>query len=178
MMTFKEYLIERYVTIHPDKTPDYENVKHQFVKDNWHHIQKSYEKMGGFAAASTPEELAKDLHTIKAVKRNGKIVAGTGYKDSHGRKATVAFTDSSDEGRRGYREIAGEDHKMKRAWAEKSGPAAKVADKLGVPKVSNQHAEKLTGKKIISKDPDGTSYERVIGDKVHKKTIYGHPKGI
>ncbi len=179
MLSFKQYLEERVVTIHPhlyNSHDEYTKAKHDFVKSHWDELQKSYAPMGGYAAAASPEELADSLHTIKGVKRNGKVVAWTGYKDQYGRKATVSSTDGSDEGKKGYREISKEDDRMKRAWAEKSGPAARIADKMGSNKVPNSEAEKLTGKEIISKDEDGHHYERMIGGHIHKKAIYGHPK--
>lgn len=181
MLSFKDFLCERYMTIHPDKydsKDEYEKAKHDFIKDHWHHIEKSYEKVGGFAGAASPEELANDLHMIKGVKRDGKVVGFLGYRDKHGRKVSVAATDGSDAGKKAYRDISAEDNKMtdRHAWAEKSGKPAEIADKMNTPKVSSDHAERLTGKKILKKHEDGHSYDRVIGGEVHTKKIYGNPK--
>jgi hypothetical protein len=184
MITFKTFITERMITIHPDKFDkhdDYVAAKHDFVKSHWDELQKSYEPMGGYAGAASAEELADSIHTIKGVKRNGKVVAWSGYKKQFGRKAVVSSTDGSVEGKKGYREIAREDdldrgqHK-RNAWAEKSGPAAKVAEKMGANKVPNSEAERLTGKEIISKDDDGHHYTRLIGGHIHKKAMYGKPK--
>jgi hypothetical protein len=178
MINFKDFILEHYVTIHPDlyKNPEeYTKAKKEFIHGAWDMIQNSYKKIGGLASANTPEELADDLHTIKAVRKNGKIVAFNGYKDKHGRKSVVSASDGTDSGKSSWLDLQKEDNKQKRAWGEKSGAAARMADKIDTPKIPFELAKKLVGKSDMEQE-DEHSYTRKIGDARHLKTTYGYPK--
>lgn len=111
---------------------------------------------------------------IKAVRRGDSITAVNIYKNQHGRKSVGAGTNSSEQGKKDYKQIAHDDIKMKRSWGEVSGAVEAVKRKLGAPVVHSKHAEKLTGKKVSTIDHE--KYSRDIGGHPHIKTIVGFPK--
>jgi predicted ATP-dependent protease len=71
----KSILVERYITlIKPeDRT--------QYVDLVWDMLQQTYKKLGGFKSARDKEDLIADSSIWKMVRKNGKIVAVSIYKD-------------------------------------------------------------------------------------------------
>jgi hypothetical protein len=188
MFSFKTYLNEHYLSI--GLNPDHEKYREQHrqeIHDILHNSYKSVE--GGYGGhGSGTEEESKAIHDdisnnmIKAVKRHGKITAVGLFRKQHGRKAIAIGSDGSDQGKKDVIMTAKEGHKQKRDWAEVSGKPEHLMKKVGWPTVPNTEAERLTGKKILSKDEDGTHYTRNLGGTPHKngtphkKVIMGHPK--
>jgi murein tripeptide amidase MpaA len=65
------------------------------------------------------------------------------------------------------------DEKMKRGWAEVSGPAEKLAQSTNTKPIPNKFASYLTDKEILNLNPDGYHYTRLIMGEPHEKIIYG-----
>jgi hypothetical protein len=175
MKTFKQYLLEHYLTTDKlsEKEP-YHDAIHAMIKS-------SYKNIGGYGGLGhdTDEEykeISKDIrdpnHIIKLNKSKGVPVAVRIYKKSHGRKSIAAATDGSDEGKRQLTKTAEEDVKFKRAWGEVSHGMARLSDKVNAPKISNTKVKELTGKESTS-NPDNT-YDRIIGGTMHTKELRGH----
>lgn len=184
MQSFTEYLEERFLSIGFDKSQEGHRERHrQEIHDILKHSY-SHPSIGGYSGlkSGSKEEsdaIHKDISAshIKAVKRNGKISAVALYKNSHGRKAIALGTDGSQQGKKDFKHILHDDHKMKRSWAEVSGAPEHIFTKHGFPKVSNKDAKKLTGKDDVKPhDTDPHKYTRKIGHGDHEKTIMGYPK--
>jgi hypothetical protein len=171
-MSFKKFLIERYVNLLSKED------KEKYADEVWDILQSSYKDIGGFKSADNKEELIKDSSIWKLIRKNGKIVTVSIYKDKNGRKFIAGGTDGSSEGKKGFSEINKADIKMKRAWAEVSGAPEKIAIKNGGTYIPNTEAEKLTGKKIIRLHDNGIHYDRMISGHIHTKALIGFPKPI
>lgn len=146
----------------------------------WNIMQQSYAKAGGFKSAVSPEELVDTTNLWKLVVRTDatgkrRVTAANVYRDQHGRKSVASGTDGTLQGKRDYIKIKDEDIKMLRAWAEVSGATEKIMIKTGAIPISNKYAAELTGKEIVSYDPDGYHYTRLILGEPHEKVIYGYP---
>jgi len=161
-------LLERYINLHSDQ-----EIK-KYIDDIWDILQRSYKDIGGFATASSKEDLISKTGFAKLVRRNGRIVAVSLYKDKHGRKAIAGGSDGTDQGIADLKKILYDDMKQQRAWAEASGAVEHLLTKYGGVPISNEYAEELLGKQILSKDPDGYHYTREIGGKPYKKIIIGY----
>lgn len=184
-MRFKEFLIERVLNLHSpeDKMP--------YAQQVWDMLQRSYKNIGGFKSAGSIEELVNDPGYWKIVRRpNGRITAVNIYKKSPKTKtfkviASATETDfdtnkqryrATSQGLSDYDMVKKGDVKMKRAWAEVSGPVEFLMQRTGAEPVPNEYAELLTGKKIIELSDDGYHYTRLINGEPHEKIIYGHIK--
>jgi hypothetical protein len=161
-------LLEHFVNLTTPKE------KAKYAQEVWDILQKSYEKIGGFKSATSPEELIRDSGLWKLSRRGGRLTAVAVYKDSFGRKSIASGTDGSTEGKQDYIRIKNEDLKFKRAWAEVSGPVEKVMQRSGAKPLPNKFAEILTGKKILELNQDGFHYTRMIAGHPHEKIIYGY----
>lgn len=178
MISYKQFLAERYVTTSDIAEKDK-------YRDHIHKILKaSYAGVGGYGnlgSGSDAEHNAINAdidhpnHLLKLHKKDGAPLSLAIYKKSRGRKLIAAGTNQTPEGRDSLHRIIHDDNKDKRAWGEVSHKMAQVFDKHKMPHIPNSEAEKLTGKKIIKKNPDGT-YDREIGGSVHTKRLQGHPK--
>jgi hypothetical protein len=163
-------LVEHYVNlIEP-------NEKRKYADEVWDMLQKAYEPVGGFKSANSPEHLVDDSHLWKLVRRSGKIVSVIIYKDQNGRKLIGMATDGSSQGKKDASKIASEDAKLRRSWAEASGPAEKFLLKNGAIPIPAKFAKQLTGKEILGYDIDGIHYTRLIGGEPKSKAIYGFPR--
>lgn len=167
-MKLLDLLVERYINLH--SSTDIE----KYIDDIWDIMQESYKDIGGFATAGSKEELVSKVGFAKLVRRNGRIVAASLYKDQYGRKAIAGGSDGTTQGVADLKKILYDDMKHQRAWAESSGAVEYLLTKYGGVPVSNEYAEELLGKKILSKDPDGYHYTREIGGKPYKKVIIGY----
>jgi hypothetical protein len=162
-----QILTEHFVNL---TTP--EQKKH-YAKTVWDILQFSYKDIGGFRSASSPEELIHDSHLWKLARRNGKIVAVSVFKDSHGRKAIAYGSDGSDAGRRDLRQMAKDDVGFGRMWGEASGAVEHIYNKLGAKPIPAKYASFLTGKEILEYNPDGYHYTRRIMGHPHEKILFG-----
>jgi len=168
---YGEFINEHFVNVY-DKA---DMIK--YAKEIWDMLIASYANVpGGFLSATSPEHLAKKLGFMKLIRRDGKIVAGHLYKDKHGRKAIALFTDGTPLGKKEIRGLLSDDMRLGRAWLEVSGAAEHIIAKSGEKPVPNTRAAELTGKEIISLNPDGVHYTRLIGGFEHEKIIFGYPK--
>jgi hypothetical protein len=167
-MRFKEFLIETYINaIQPED-------KQKYAQQVWDILQASYANLpGGFATAATIEELIEKSWLWKMVKRDGKIVAVQIYKDKYGRKGIAGGSDGSSIGKTEVGKIIADDLKLNRSWAEVSGSPERIMTTLGATPTPNTLAAMLTGKEILSLNPDGYHYTRLIGGKPLEKIIFG-----
>jgi hypothetical protein len=167
-MRFNEILTETYInTIKPED-------KRKYAHQVWDILQSSYSNLpGGFATAANIDELIEKSWLWKLVKRNGKIVAVQIYKDQYGRKGIAGGTDGSEIGKKEFNKIAIDDIKLNRSWAEVSGAPEYIMNKLGATPIPNTLAATLTGKEILSLNPDGFHYTRLIAGKPYEKIIFG-----
>ncbi len=148
-----------------------EEDKEKYSDVVWEILQKTYAPLGGFKSASSKEELIKDSFLWKLVRRNNKIVAVAIYKDKYGRKGIAKGCDGSIDGKKALISIIREDMKLDRSWGEVSGKLADIMIAKGGIPVPNTLAATITGKNIISLNPDGYHYTRMIGDQPHEKII-------
>jgi hypothetical protein len=139
-------------------------------------MQRTYEPIGGFKTARTPEELLSKAGFAKLVRKEGRIVAAAVYKDQRGRKAIAKGYDGSEIGKRSVVQIYKEDAKMNRSWGEFSGKPEAIMLKYGAVPVHNDAVEAILGKPIESKDADGFHYIRLIKGEPYRKILIGNVK--
>jgi hypothetical protein len=163
-------LLEHYVNLIDSEE------KRKYVEEVWDMLQRAYEPVGGFKSANSPEHLIDDSHLWKLVRRDGKIVSVIIYKDQNGRKLIGMATDGSVQGKKDLSKIASEDTKLRRSWAEASGPAEKFLLKHGAIPIPAKFAKQLTGKELLGYDVDGVHYTRLIAGELKTKAIYGFPQ--
>lgn len=166
------HLIEKIINVR-DK-----DEKEQYVDVVWDMMQQSYQPVGGFKSATSPDHLIDTTGMWKLVRRDGKIVAAKLYKDQHGRKSVAGGTDGSEQGKTDLKKLILDDMKQRRAWAEVSDKMTHIYLNRGAIKIPNKYAAELTGKEIIDLDPDGYHYTRLIQGTPHEKLIVGFPKGF
>ena len=165
-------LIERYITlIKPeDRT--------QYVDLVWDMLQQTYKKLGGFKSARDKEDLIADSSIWKMVRKNGKIVAVSIYKDKFGRKCIASATDGTPDGKAALLQMWLEDTKQNRAWGEFSGPSEHIKLKQGMKPIPNKYVADILGKNILSLNPDGYHYTRLIAGEPHEKILAGSVEGF
>jgi len=180
MLSFSQFLLQEKVLsigINPEQEP----LREKHRKEIFDILKSSYSKIGGYSGLGhKPEDEHKAIHAdisnsmIKAVRRNGKIVAVSLYRDQHGRKTLALGTDGSAEGKDAIMKIMDEDNKQKRSWGEVSGAVEHLQTKIGVPRIPSELAGILIRKPHRVVGPH--SIERTIGGTKHTKTLMGHPK--
>jgi hypothetical protein len=174
-MRARELLTERIINLH---TADQ---KAKYVDQVWDILQQSYAKIGGFKSASSPQELIEIPGYWKLVKRADQITAVNLYRKvphttTFKTFASGAVTDgntATNQGRSDYMMLKRDDVKQERSWAEVSGSAEKIAKRLNSTPIPNKFAAYLTDKEILSYNPDGYHYTRLIMGEPHEKIIYG-----
>lgn len=167
-MRAKEFITERVLNLFDRPS------KERMADKVWAMLQHSYGNLpGGFATASTIEELIKKSSLWKVVVRNGEPTAAILYKDQFGRKGIASCQDGSKQGIRDYMMIRNADTALDRSWAEVSGKPEAVMAKSGAKKIPAKFAHILTKKNILSYNPDGYHYTRLINGHPHEKVIYG-----
>jgi hypothetical protein len=171
MIKLTDLLTERYINAFSDTD------KRKYADEVWDILQKSYAKIGGYAGADDVEELIKKSNLWKLVRKNGKIVALSLYKDQSGRKGIAAGTDGTEIGKQALYSMWAEDLKLSRAWSEVSGRAAEIKLKSGWKPIPNKYAAEILGKEIQSLNPDGIHYTRLIGGSPYEKMIVGSIEG-
>lgn len=147
--------------------------KSRYAGQVWELLQRAYGSIGGFGSASDVDELIDDSGMWKLVTRDGKITALNIYKDKHGRKTIAIATDGTPRGKSDYRMLNSEDVRTSRAWAEVSGAPEHIMAKAGAKPIPSKYANFLTKKDILSYNPDGYHYTRMIAGHPHEKAIYG-----
>lgn len=166
-MKLHSLLAERYLNLwEPDQKRKYADVV-------WDMLTKSYVKAGGFKSARDVEDLINDSSLWKLSRKDGRIIAVSVYKDKFGRKAIASGTDGTSEGKQEFVRMMVSDIIQNRAWAEVSGAAEHLKIKHGATPVPNRYAAMLTGKDILSYNPDGYHYTRLIAGEPHEKMIVG-----
>jgi hypothetical protein len=166
-MKSSEFLIERVVNLANDES------KEKYSAEVWDILTNSYKSIGGFKSARTPEDLIAKSGLWKLITRDGKVTAAFIYRDQFGRKAIAMGTDGTPQGKRDFAMIKDEDVKRERAWSEVSGAMEHIMKKAGAKPIPNKFATALSGKDIISYNPDGFHYTRDIQGHPHEKIIYG-----
>jgi hypothetical protein len=161
-------ILERFVNLF--KKEDIE----PYIEDIWNIMQRTYEPIGGFKTANSPEELLNKISFAKLVRKNDKIVAAALYKDKYGRKAIAKGSDGSVDGIKSIKQIYKEDVKMNRSWGEFSGKAESLLLKYGGVPIPNDMVEDILGKEIESKDKDGFHYTRMINGEPIRKIMIGN----
>jgi hypothetical protein len=149
-----------------------------YLNDIWNIMQKTYEPVGGFKTASSPEELLNKVDFAKLVRKNNKIIAAVLYKDKLGRKSIALGSDGSEEGVKWVKQIAKEDVNFQRSWGEFSGKAESLMLRYGGVPILNDLVGEILGKEIISKDPDGFHYTRMIQGTPTRKIMIGNMKNL
>lgn len=155
----------------------------QYADIVWRILQKSYEYCGGIKNIDGPDDLIKDTHLWKLLKKNGKIIAVICYTDRKGgRKLCLLGQDGSDEGRKGLKKMLEDDFKIKdrQSWVGVSGKAAITALKHGGMPIPSKIAITYMGSKC--KPYDEYWYSRPIKNsdgkiENHYKVMVGNPPG-
>lgn len=167
-MRYIELLTERVLNLSDEKS------KAAYADQVWDILQKSYAKIGGFTVHASPEELAQKTGIWKLVRRGQDITAVTIYKDKLGRKISAVGTNGTDQGKQDYKMLQAGESSQKRSWVEASGAVerlmAKDPNSVGIP---NRYASALLNKEIMSYDPDGVHYTRMIGGTPRVKIMFG-----
>lgn len=148
----------------------------KYIDDVWNILESSYASIGG--THSSKEELLEDGVMWKLVRRHNKIVAAVIYKMKFGRKAFLAGTDGTKEGKEGLYSIIREDASQedRHAWIEVSGKPEYLYKKYGHVPIPNDIAEKILarmGKSVEEKSADGYHYTRQIGEDHYEKIMMG-----
>lgn len=149
----------------------------------WNILKRAYEYCGGIKNVDGPEDLIKDTHLWKLLRKNGKIVSVICYTDRKGgRKMCLLGQDGSDEGRAGLKKMMEDDFRLKdrESWVGVSGKAAITALKHGGIPVPSDIAVQFMGSKC--KPYDEFWYSRPIKNsdgkiENHMKIMVGNPPG-
>lgn len=182
MKTIKQYISENMINEHFVNCKTDEEMR-KYADIVWDILKKSYEYCGGIKNVDGPEDLIKDTHLWKLLRKNGKIIAVICYTDRKGgRKMCLMGQDGSDEGRQGLKKMMEDDFRLKdrQSWVGVSGKAAITALKHGGIPVPAEIAVQFMGKKC--KPYDEYWYSRPIkNDKgeieQHMKIMVGNPPG-
>jgi hypothetical protein len=141
----------------------------------WDLLQDSYKDIGGFKS-STKENLINETSLWKLSRRDGKITAVLLYTNKHGLKVIGGATDKSSVGKKDLFAMIADDVKFKRSWAEVSGAMEHLYVKFGAPKIPNDKAAEILNKQIMSLNPDGYHYTRLLSGHPHEKLLVGFIK--
>ena len=71
-----------------------------------------------------------------------------------------------------------EDTKQNRSWGEFSGPSEHIKLKQGMKPIPNKYVADILGKNILSLNPDGYNYTRLIAGEPHEKILAGSVEGF
>ena len=187
MQTFGRFLEERFVNLIHDKTE-----KNKYADDLFSMLQASYAKIGGIKGSGfmSPKDMVDNIPFWKLVRKNGKIVAASFYKDKKGRKSVAACTDGTPEGKIGLATIKSQD--FERAYSEVSEKMltflrnnlpkeyfmSKVIPFEEVEKISDEPIERpKAGDEEVNHHPDLKQffYTRLIGGERKTKLMMGTP---
>ena len=193
MLTFKEYLEERFINL----LPQHEKEKQDHSKHVYDMLTKSYADQGGIQGSGfeSPESMVKKIPMWKLHRSDGKIRAAALYKDKTGRKRVAIATDGSDEGKKAAAQIMVDDLRQGRSYGETSGKSLSFLKKHAGEHLKKHvktydEATKISGDELRrppENDPDVLRhpeykdhfYQRKIGDEWHTKLMVGtHGKDI
>lgn len=180
-MRYNEILTERVLNLHT------KDAKREYGEQVWDMLLRSYKKLGGFKTAASLEELLDEPGYWKLVRRGDRITALAIYRQvpkTLNFKSIASATETvlnpvtgeykaTRQGLKDYNMIKDADIKLKRSWAEVSGPAERTMMKSGAVPIPNKYAEALTGKKILEFNDDGYHYTRLIQGEPHEKLLVG-----
>lgn len=173
----KYIILEKYINIDPQDVEQ----KKKYLKDVEKILSISYGNIGGPVNISSYEELLEPKYFWKLNKRNGKIVALCIYKVSNGgRKISLCGCDGTPEGKERLYALLGEDvtQEARKTWGEFSGAIEHIyKDKLGATIIPNYVAKEILnklGKDVISLNPDGVHYTRIINGNEVEKVMLGN----
>ena len=165
-------------------TPISEEERNKYKEEVYKILVESYKDIGGLFGIDSADDLVKQTHIWKLVRKGGKIVAAIVYADkikNGERKAIAAGTNGTEEGKKALYSIIKEDLKFKNRHAivEVSGKMEHIYKKFGGVPIPNTLVQDILGpsKKIIDLNLDGYHYTRAIGpDKIIKeKCMFGFP---
>lgn len=186
MQNFKNYITERYVNLFKP------NEKSEYAQEVFDMVTKAYASLGGMKGSgfSSADDMVKNIPFWKLVRKDGKIIAGTFYKDKAGRKTVASFTDGTAEGKAALAKIMKED--MTRSYKEVSKASLGFGVKtFGVDFIKQfamtpEEAQKKLGpKKKLSPVPEDDShvkkfpelkdffYQRELMGKLETKIMLG-----
>lgn len=170
-------LLERVISI--GFKPEHERYREEYRNQIHDIIRNTYKGIGGYVGLGhgTQEESdaihdAISSNNMKVVRRGNSVSAVKIYKDMHGRKSIAGGQNGSMQGKRDYAKLLHDDHKQQRAWAELGGAPNHIADKMGVPTIPSNQAEKILGKPVEIVSPTHYKREGIPGT----KSIRGYPK--
>ena len=148
-----------------------------YLDEIWKLIEDSYKKIGG--CSKNKNELLDSKYLWKMVKRGSKITAVTIYKIPGGRKLVIAASDGTSEGKNDLYSILREDISEigRGVFGEYSGALEHLMNKFGAQPIPADVAEKILNdmnKDILSKDPDGFHYTRLINGIERTKIMFGN----
>lgn len=173
----KYIILEKYINIDPQDVEQ----KKKYLKDVEKILSISYGNIGGPVNISSYEELLEPKYFWKLNKRDGKIVALCIYKVSNGgRKISLCGCDGTPEGKERLYALLGEDvtQEARKTWGEFSGAIEHVyKDKLGATIIPNYVAKEILnklGKDVVSLNPDGVHYTRIINGNEVEKVMLGN----
>jgi len=164
----KQLLLERYINLFTREEIS------KYIDEIWDIMEITYEPIGGFKSADSKEDLLDKTNFAKLVRKDGKIIAAALYRDHLGKKAIAKGSDGTPEGKTAIKKVYFEDVKQNRAWGEFSGRAENLMLKYGGIPFPNDYAEEILGKEILSKNPDGFHYTRLIMGVPYEKIIIGN----
>ena len=166
---YTTFLIEKFQNLF--KSEDKEKYKDQV----WEKLQKAYEDIGGIKGSgfASKEDMINKIPFWKISVKNDNIVAGILYKDKGYRKAVVAFTDGSSEGKNKLKEILKAE--FSRSNIEISHKLLKFYEKtfpelLKKYSVSTKDVEKILDDEIEIID-DIYYYREINGEKIKKRMV-------
>ena len=158
--------------------------RNKYKDEVYHLLYNAYKPIGGLFGIKDANDLVKQTHLWKLVRKNGKIIAAIVYQDKLGtgeRKAIGAGSDQSEEGKKALFKIMQEDMQIsdRHAIAEASGKMEHLFKKMGGIPIPNTEAQKILGpsKKILELNSDGIHYKRAIGpdEIIVEKVLFGFP---
>ena len=166
-MRLREIILEKVINLNSIED------KRKYSEQVWDIMQTSYAPVGGFSTASSIDELVTKFPLWKIVFRNGKITAAKIYKNQFGRKAVALGSDGTLQGIKDAKMLLKSDATTGRMWGEASGRPEHLYKSYGAKPIPAKYASLLTGKPIISYNPDGYHYTRLINGHPYEKIIYG-----
>jgi hypothetical protein len=151
---------------------------HKYATEVWDILQTSYAPIGGFLSAPDVESLIAESWLWKLVKKGGKVIAVSVYKNLHGRKLIGGGSDGTPLGKQWLFKILEEDIQMtdRNAWIEASGALEHKMLKLGGVPVPNSLVGEILNKEILNLNPDGFHYTRLVAGKEVEKMLIGNVK--
>lgn len=169
-------LKEHYVNIINDRAE-----KERYLDEVSSLILPAYAKIGGHPTHDMHDYLA-DKYFWKLVRKNNKIIAALIYKlDGQNRKYNAGGSDGTVEGKQALYKILADDIVLhdRGAYGEVSDAIEHIyLDKFGGKTIPNKVAQYILknrfNKEVISLDPDGKHYTRMINGKETRKVMVGN----